>query len=85
MTQVPSRSMEALVLCNLHLFDYDRQNKRGRWEGRAPVRRRHVITWVEKILVMDIKETKKVRVASLLPMKCASCASTDQGAGTKFW
>lgn len=48
-----SRSVKALSLKNMLLFDYAPLNKRKHWKERVAGRQRHLITCVENILVRD--------------------------------
>lgn len=59
--QGPSMSVMALILDNMHLFDYDPRENRKYWEEKATVRHRLPITRVEKSLLVDDEGMRKVR------------------------
>lgn len=76
-----SAPLKAVNLNNKRLSNYDQREMEKRWEEMGAIPKSHVITRVEKTLVLVRKEARQLVMLSALLEKGTSCSSIHQRVG----
>lgn len=84
-TQHPSRSVKALSMNNITLFNYDLRDKKSRWEERASILQMHLITCVERNRAPCHEVTKTLRDAICATEEWSQLRPKRWRAGASSW